>query len=74
METNPKRMASQNIRYLREKYGYSQQQISMFLGVNVRTYRRWENDESTIDVATFIKILSFYGYTLDVVNINRVGG
>lgn len=55
------------LRELRVKNGLTQQAASMAMGVNVRTYRRWENNESCIHVDDFIKILNIFGMRLDVI-------
>ena len=60
------------LRSLRVKNGLTQQAASMAMGVNVRTYRRWENNESTIHVNDFIKLLSIYGMKLDIVRIKDI--
>lgn len=60
------------LRDLRLKHNVTQQQISMQMGVNVRTYRRWENNESSMNVNDFIKLLNFYKMKVDVVLINDI--
>ena len=60
----------QFLRYMRERHGYTQQYISSIMDVNVRTYRRWENDENDISMNQFARLIRFYGYGVDIININ----
>jgi transcriptional regulator with XRE-family HTH domain len=60
------------LRNLRLKKGLTQQGVSMDMGVNVRTYRRWENNESTMSVDSFIRLLNIFGMKVDVVNTKEI--
>lgn len=37
-----------NLREIRKKTGYTQKEIASFFGINLRTWQRWEQDNSKI--------------------------
>lgn len=61
-------------RYMRFEKGYTQQRVANEIGVNVRTYRRWENNESPISIGRTIDILNLYGKKLKVEPIDEGRG
>lgn len=56
---------AQNLKYLREKRGMSQKDLSTFLGLSQAAVGNWESGSRTPDIETIIKLAQFFDVTLD---------
>jgi len=48
-----------NLRIIRDKQNITQQEMADFLGIDCRTYKRWENGETKVDCELIPKIAEF---------------
>ena len=58
-------MLGKQLKLLREQKGYSQNQISEYLGTTRQTISNWENDKTIIDSHRLIRLAEFYQISLD---------
>ena len=58
-------MLGKQLKLLREQKGYSQNQISEYLGTTRQTISNWENDNTIIDSHSLIRLADFYQISLD---------
>ena len=56
---------SQNLKYLRERNGINQRDLSDALGLSSGAVGNWENESRTPDIETIIKLAQFFDVTLD---------
>jgi transcriptional regulator with XRE-family HTH domain len=56
---------SQNLKYLREKKGMSQDELGEELGVKQPTIGNWETENRTPDIETIVKLAEYFGVSLD---------
>jgi Predicted transcriptional regulators len=56
---------SNNLRSLRNTYGYTQEDVSIQLNIERQTYNHYENDRRTPALETIIKLADFYQVTID---------
>lgn len=56
---------SENLRLLRQKYGYSLEALAEILAVSRQTIAKWEAEASYPDILTITKLASLYKVTLD---------
>ena len=55
------------IRDLREDNGKTQQELADFIGIDVKTYNRLENEKHQIKLDYAIEIAKFYNLSLDYI-------
>ena len=53
-------MIGMNLKYLRKKYGYSQEDLAERLGVSRQSVAKWENEEALPDVEKCVTICLLY--------------
>lgn len=58
-------MISSNLKYLRDKYDYTQEQFAEKLGVSRQTIAKWENGESLPDIERCAEIAMMFNVSLD---------
>ncbi len=51
---------SGKLKGIRAEKGYSQEEIAEKLGVHRETFRKYENDPSSLEMEQFLKILDIY--------------
>lgn len=51
---------SGKLRGLRSEKGLSQEDVAEKLGIHRETFRKYENNPSSIEIGTFLKILDIY--------------
>jgi transcriptional regulator with XRE-family HTH domain len=56
---------SQNLKYLREKKGMSQDELGEELGVIKQTISSWENSKANPSIETIVKLAEYFGVSLD---------
>ena len=56
---------AQNLKYLREKRGMNQKDLSVSLGLSQAAVGNWESGSRTPDIETIIKLAQFFDVTLD---------
>ena len=56
---------SQNLKYLRERNGINQRDLSDAIGLSSGAVGNWENESRTPDIETIIKLAKFFDVTLD---------
>lgn len=54
-----------NLKLLRKKYGYTQEQIAEKLGVSRQTIAKWERGECLPDIENIIALSDIYEITVD---------
>lgn len=54
------------IRKFREAEGYTQTYIAKILGINQKTYSKYENEKLEISYKDLIKLADLYGVSLDI--------
>ncbi len=64
-----KNMISMNLKYLRNKYGLSQEQFAEKLSVSRQTVAKWENGESLPDIERCVEIAMLFRLSLDALVI-----
>ena len=60
-----KNMISMNLRCLRTKHGFSQEEMAEKLGVSRQTVAKWENGESLPDINKCIELAFMFKISLD---------
>lgn len=63
---------AQNLKYLREQRGLSQQGLSNELGLTQPAIWNWENQHQIPDIFSIIKIAEYFGVTLDELILKRL--
>lgn len=58
-------MISMNLKYLRSKFGYSQEELAEKIGVSRQTVAKWESGESLPDITKCAELATVYSVTLD---------
>lgn len=58
-------MISKNLKQLRKRFRYTQEEIAEYLHVSRQAVAKWENGESTPDIASCIALAKCYDVTLD---------
>ena len=58
---------------LRLLYGYSKQMVAMGIGVNIRTYRRYENGVILPSIETLRRVALFFNISSDFLLEIKVG-
>ena len=58
-------MIGSNLKYLRDKYDYTQEQFAEKLGVSRQTIAKWENGESLPDIERCAEIAIMFSVSLD---------
>lgn len=62
---------SMNLKYLRKKFKYTQEEVAEKIGVSRQAVAKWENGESVPDIQNCLALSKLYGITLDdLVNHN----
>ena len=56
---------AQNLKYLREKRGVNQKDLSLSLGLSQAAVGNWESGSRTPDIETIIQLAQFFDVTLD---------
>jgi transcriptional regulator with XRE-family HTH domain len=56
---------AQNLKYLREKKGLTQEELSTKFEVCQRSVGYWENSDRTPDIETIVKLAEYFGVSLD---------
>ena len=63
---------NENIRMYRERYNYSQKELSMMLGISERTLKRYEAGESEPTISILLKLSKIYDATIDSIIGNDI--
>ena len=63
-----------NLKLLRKKYGYTQEQIAEKLGVSRQTVAKWERGECLPDIENVIALSDIYEVTIDELVRNMTSG
>ena len=58
-------MLRDNLLYLRNLNGYSQEKLAEKIGISRQAYAKWESGESVPDVEKCARLASLYGVTVD---------
>ncbi len=58
-------MISMNLKFLRVKSGFSQEELAEKIGVSRQTVAKWENGETLPDVVKCAELSHIYGVSLD---------
>ena len=58
-------MFSDNLLYLRNIKGLSQEQVSEAVGISRQSYSKWEKGDTFTDIDKCDKLAKFYGVTID---------
>ena len=58
-------MFSDNLLYLRNIKGLSQEQVAEAVGISRQSYSKWEQGDTFPDIDKFDKLAKFYGVTID---------
>ena len=58
-------MDHNNLKYLRKKNGYTQEQIAERIGVSRQAVAKWERGETLPDIDNVISLAGVYGVTVD---------
>lgn len=58
-------MISMNIKYLRKKFKYTQEDIAEKIGVSRQAVAKWENGETVPDINNSLALSKLFGVTLD---------
>lgn len=59
-------MISMNLKHLRNKFGFSQEELAEKINVSRQTVAKWENGESLPDIIKCSELAMIYGVSLDV--------
>lgn len=59
-------MIGMNLKYLRKKYGYSQEDLAERLEVSRQSVAKWENEESLPDVEKCVTIAQIFETTVEM--------
>lgn len=60
MENISKDTVRDNLRILRAKYGFSQQEVADKLGIALQTYNKYERDPAKMGIGTLLKLAQIY--------------
>lgn len=55
-----KNCVGENLRYLRNKFGYSQDYVANYLSITRTTYAKWEKGVSQIEYGMLLRIAKLY--------------
>lgn len=58
-------MFSDNLLYLRNLKGLSQEQVAEAVGISRQSYSKWEQGDTFPDIDKCDKLAKFYGVTID---------
>ncbi len=58
-------MISMNLKYLRNKFGFSQEELAEKINVSRQTIAKWENGESLPDIIKCTELAMIYNVSLD---------
>lgn len=58
-------MISMNLKYLRNKFGFSQEELAEKINVSRQTVAKWENGESLPDIVKCTELAMVYNVSLD---------
>ena len=58
-------MISQNIQYLRQQQGLTQEKLGEEIGVSRQTVAKWESGDSIPDIENFSSMAKLFGVTID---------
>ena len=56
---------AQNLKYLRERKGFSQKNFSVEMGLSRATIGNWETGERKPDIEMIVRLAEYFGVTLD---------
>ena len=59
-------MIGMNLKYLRKKYGYSQEELAERLEVSRQSVAKWENEESLPDVEKCVTMAQIFETTVEM--------
>lgn len=59
-------MISRNLKYLRHKHNFSQEELSERIGVSRQTVAKWEAGESLPDISKCVELALIYNISLDI--------
>lgn len=59
-------MIGMNLKYFREKYGYSQEELAERFDVSSQSVAKWESEETLPDVERCIKLAQLYDTTVEM--------
>lgn len=59
-------MIGMNLKYLRKKYGYSQEDLAERLGVSRQSVAKWENEEALPDVEKCVTMAQIFETTVEM--------
>ena len=51
----------ENLRFCRERLGYTQEEIGRYLGISQPAYNKYEHGETTVSVEQLEKLAGLYG-------------
>lgn len=60
-------MISRNLKHLRQKHGFSQEELSEKIGVARQTIAKWESGESLPDISKCAELAMIYNVSLDII-------
>lgn len=60
-------MIGKNLKYLRQKYSFSQEELSEKIGVSRQTIAKWESEESLPDINKCIELATLFNASLDII-------
>lgn len=60
-----KNMISMNLKFLRGKFGFSQEELAEKIGVSRQSVAKWENGESLPDIKKCSELSQVYGVSID---------
>lgn len=64
-------MFSDNLLYLRNLKGLSQEQVAEAVGISRQSYSKWEQGDTFPDIDKCDKLAKFYGVTIDSLMLYR---
>lgn len=64
-------MFSDNLLYLRNIKGLSQEQVAEAVGISRQSYSKWEQGDTFPDIDKCDKLAKFYGVTIDSLMLYR---
>ena len=67
-----KNMISMNLKYLRAKHGFSQEEMAEKLEVSRQTVAKWENGESLPDIRKCSEMAMFFEVSLDAFVLSSI--
>lgn len=66
--------AYNNLKFFRQKFGYTQEQIAETLDVSRQAVAKWESGASLPNIDNIIALADFYGISVDVLSKNINAG